>query len=146
MKKINLFSQFIRKIKLALASQSSREIKFDHIAIPAVDSKKSAEFLAAVLEVKVLTVGEMNDPFYCVGFDNSLIMFTQVHQKFDPIHCALRVTEKKFSRILEILSRQKIPYGNNHENPTNFETSDFLGGRGRIYFYLPDHHLFEICC
>ena len=125
--------------------KTNNDIQLDHLAIPTADAKKSAELLAAILGIDTFTDGRPEDPFYCVAFGGTQIMFTETKQKTDLVHCAFRVSERKFSEVVANLKRIGLVYGNDHENPTNFETSDFLGGKGRVYFYMPDGHMLEVC-
>lgn len=125
--------------------KTNNDIKLDHIAIPATDARKSAKLLAEILGVDTFTDGHPDDPFYCIVFSGAQVMFTERTEKIDLVHFAFRVSEQKFSEVVANLKRIGIAYGNDHENPTNFEISDFLGGIGRVYFYMPDGHLLEVC-
>ena len=59
-------------------------------------------------------------------------------------HVAFAVTEAQFGAIVDRLRSRNIAFGNEPENPANGETSDPLGGKGRVYFLDPNGHFFEV--
>lgn len=116
----------------------------DHIAVPTTDARHSAEFLAGILGLPVSRDGA-EDEFFCLRLDGGAqILFTEA-EKFEPIHFALRVSAAVFTTVLERLRAQGLHFGNDPEDVTNGQTSDPLGGHGRVYFHSPDGHLFEVC-
>lgn len=58
----------------------------------------------------------------------------------------MRVTEEELHSVVERLRSQKTPFGNDPEAPTNEETKDPLGGKGRVYFTDPSGRFLEVCC
>ena len=71
-------------------------------------------------------------------------MFTP-SSDISPIHLALKVEERIFSRAIGMLKSRNARFGNDPEHPDNGEVKDPLGGGGRVYFYSRDGHLFELC-
>lgn len=119
-------------------------VMIDHIAVPTKDARQSAEFLAGILGLPVSRDGA-EDEFFCLRLDGGAqILFTEA-QKFDPIHFALRVSADVFTVVLERLRAQNLHFGNDPEDVKNGQTSDPLGGNGRVYFHNADGHLFEVC-
>ncbi len=57
---------------------------------------------------------------------------------------AFRVTTAEFQSVVGRLRARQISFGNDPEEPQNGAISDPLGGEGRVYFYDPDGHLFEV--
>ena len=45
--------------------------------------------------------------------------------------------------VTRLLARD-LPFGNDPEDQSNRQTSDFLVGHGRVFFRDPDEHLFEV--
>lgn len=114
-------------------------IRIDHVAVPARDPERSARFLAEVLGVAITRDGP-DDEFACVA----QLMFSEA-RTFEPYHLAFRTDERAFLAIVERLRAQNIGFGNDPEDPRNMQTTDPLGGFGRVYFADPDRHLFEVC-
>lgn len=120
-------------------------VRIDHIAVPTKDGQQAAAFLAGILGLPVSRDGA-DDEFHCLRLDaGAQILFTEV-PTFEPIHFALRVPTEEFPQVLERLRARGIALGNDPEAVSNGQTSDPLGGHGRVYFHSADGHLFEVCC
>ena len=126
--------------------KSVSDISIDHVAIPATNPVVSAKFLAELLALESFSDGPPDDQFLCVSFGKSQVMFVKEVAPFDPVHMALSISQQRFHETIVRLQSWTIPYGNSPDDPANRLTSDDHGGKtGRVYFYLPDGHLFEIC-
>ena len=115
-------------------------IAFDHLAIPSTDPEASARWLATILGVAVGRDGA-DDEFACIWLDGRVQLLFQPDPAPAPLHFALRASADAFAAIV---GRLEI-YGNDPDRPDNGQTSDPLGGAGRVYFVGPDRHLFEVC-
>ncbi len=120
-------------------------VMIDHLAVPTTDARQSALFLALILGLPVSRDGA-DDEFYCLRLDaGAQILFTETQEKITPVHFALRVSKDGFDAVVQRLRAQNLRYGNDPENVDNGETTDPLGGHGRVYFASADGHLFEVC-
>jgi catechol 2,3-dioxygenase-like lactoylglutathione lyase family enzyme len=59
-------------------------------------------------------------------------------------HIAFRVDEGTFAAVVDRLRAKGLAYGNDSEDLANMQTGDPLGGNGRVYFFDPNGHLFEV--
>ena len=55
-------------------------------------------------------------------------------------HVAFRVDKDTFGDVVGRLRSTGVAFGNDPEDQTNMETSDFLGGHGRVFFRDPNGH------
>jgi catechol 2,3-dioxygenase-like lactoylglutathione lyase family enzyme len=120
-------------------------ITIDHVAIPCRDMAASAGFLAELLGLDLGTDGP-EEEFLCIRLGAGSQLLFQPAEQPAPLHLAFHVDAAEFAEILGRLRARGLIFGNDPEAPTNFETSDPLGGKGRVYFSDPSGHLFEVCC
>ena len=59
------------------------------------------------------------------------------------LHIAFRVDEPTFDAVVDRLRARGLTFGNDPEDQTNMQVSDFLGGHGRVFFLDPNGHLFR---
>jgi catechol 2,3-dioxygenase-like lactoylglutathione lyase family enzyme len=117
-------------------------LAFDHLSIPSSDPEAGARWLGGILGVAVERDGQA-DEFACLRLDARVqLLFTHDPSPV-PLHFALRASPDVLAAIITRLVH--VPHGNDPDHPDNGETSDPLGGAGRVYFRGPDGHLFEIC-
>jgi len=120
-------------------------VKIDHLALPATNAEASARWLAEILDLEPPRPdGPDGDIFnVSLGAGSASLLFVT-----DPSvaghHVAFAVTEAQFGAIVNRLRSRNIAFGNEPENPANGETSDPLGGKGRVYFLDPNGHFFEV--
>jgi catechol 2,3-dioxygenase-like lactoylglutathione lyase family enzyme len=119
-------------------------IAIDHIAVLARDVAASARFLQEILG---LTPGFPDGPEremfrLPVGESGSLLYFPA--DDVPGQHVAFRVDEPAFDAIVHRLRAGGLVFGNDPEDPTNMQTTDFLGGHRRLFFLDPNDHLFEV--
>jgi catechol 2,3-dioxygenase-like lactoylglutathione lyase family enzyme len=118
-------------------------VTLDHVGIPAADPEMSARFLGEILGEGLTTPeGPDGDMFNLIVGQRALTYFEAPVR--DPHHIAFRVTESTIQGAIARLRDQGISFGNDPGDPTNGETTDPLGGLGRIYFLDPNGHLFEL--
>jgi catechol 2,3-dioxygenase-like lactoylglutathione lyase family enzyme len=119
-------------------------IEIDHIGVLARDVVVSAHFLAEILGVAPgFPDGPDGEMFRLpVGGPTSLLYFP-AHEVLGQ-HIAFRVDEQTFGAVVDRLREKGLVFGNDPEDQTNMETSDFLGGHGRVLFRDPDGNLFEV--
>jgi catechol 2,3-dioxygenase-like lactoylglutathione lyase family enzyme len=119
-------------------------VVFDHVAVPSRDPEASARFLGQILGAAIERDGP-EDEFVCLRLaDHVQILFSPATEVARH-HMAFRVTPGEFDAVVQRLRAKGLPVGNDPEAPSNGQTSDPLGGHGRVYFTDPDGHLFEVC-
>jgi catechol 2,3-dioxygenase-like lactoylglutathione lyase family enzyme len=119
-------------------------ITIDHIGVLARDVAASAGFLAEILG---LAPGWRDGPDgemfrLQIGATGSLLYFPA--DEVPGQHLAFRVDEPTFDAVVDRLRARGVIFGNDPEDQTNLQTSDFLGGHGRAFFRDPNGHLFEV--
>ena len=119
-------------------------IAIDHVGIMARDAASSAGFLAEILGLEPpLPVGPDGDIFHLdIGGTGILLYFpaeTVIGQ-----HIAFRVDQETFEIVVKRLRAKGVVFGNDPEDQTNMQTTDFLEGHGRVFFRDPNSHLFEV--
>jgi catechol 2,3-dioxygenase-like lactoylglutathione lyase family enzyme len=119
-------------------------IAIDHVAVLARDVAASAGFLAELLG---LAPGSPDGPDgemfrLPVGESGSLLYFPA--DQIPGQHIAFRVDPSTFDAVVHRLRARGLVFGNDPEDPTNRQTTDFLGGHGRVFFLDPNQHLFEV--
>ncbi len=119
-------------------------VKLDHVAIPARDPRLAAELLAEILGLgPAAPDGADGDMFNLALADRTSLLFFSSPTVASQ-HMAFRMSEVEFNAAVRRLRAQGIAFGNDPEDPTNGQTGDPLGGRGRVYFQGLDGHLFEV--
>ncbi|MEU6161958.1 VOC family protein [Streptomyces sp. NPDC047130] len=117
-------------------------VRLDHVAVLAKDRQLSAEFLAAVLGLRV---GAPFGPFLPVDLGNGVTL-DFYEQRDEPVqgqHYAFLVPEEEFDAMLARLDALGVTYfaDPHHGEPGRFNR--LFGGRG-AYFTDPDGHNMEI--
>ncbi|MFI6851058.1 VOC family protein [Streptomyces sp. NPDC050416] len=116
--------------------------RLDHTVVFASDRQLSAEFLAAVLGLKV---GAPFGPFLPVDLGNGVTL-DYYERRDEPIqgqHYAFLVPEDQFVSMIARLEALGVTY---YADPSHTEpgrVNDLFGGRG-AYFDDPDGHNMEI--
>jgi catechol 2,3-dioxygenase-like lactoylglutathione lyase family enzyme len=119
-------------------------IVIDHIAIMARDAMASAQFLAGILGVAdPEPVGPDRD-IYEVNVGSSPILLFFPAEAVLGQHIAFRVDQATFDGVVSRLRGSDVTFGNDLDDQINMQTSDFLGGYGRVFFLDPNGHLFEV--
>jgi catechol 2,3-dioxygenase-like lactoylglutathione lyase family enzyme len=119
-------------------------VVFDHVAVPSRDPEASARFLGQILGAAIERDGP-EDEFVCLRLADRVQILFAAATEVARHHLAFRVTADEFESVVQRLRAAGLPIGNDPEAPANGQTSDPLGGRGRVYFSDPDGHLFEVC-
>jgi catechol 2,3-dioxygenase-like lactoylglutathione lyase family enzyme len=114
----------------------------NHTAVYACDRQLSAEFLAAVLGLRV---GTPFGPFLPVDLGNGVTLdyYEKTDEPIQPQHYAFLVPEEQFDGMIDRLEALGVTYyaDPNHTRPDR--VNDLFGGRG-AYFDDPDGHNMEI--
>ncbi|MFJ5997409.1 VOC family protein [Streptomyces sp. NPDC092370] len=114
----------------------------NHTAVYASDRRLSAEFLAAVLGLRV---GAPFGPFLPVDLGNGVTLdyYEMTGEPIQPQHYAFLVPEEQFDGMIDRLEALGVTYyaDPNHTRPGR--VNDLFGGRG-AYFDDPDGHNMEI--
>jgi catechol 2,3-dioxygenase-like lactoylglutathione lyase family enzyme len=118
-------------------------IAIDHIGVLARDAAASARFLAEILGLApAFPDGPDGEMFRLpVGESGALLYFPA--DDVPGQHIAFRVDEPTFAAVVDRLRARGLTFGNDPEDQTNMQTTDFLGGHGRVFFRDPNGHLFE---
>ncbi|MER6131846.1 VOC family protein [Streptomyces sp. NPDC001815] len=124
------------------AEPPTTTVQLNHIAVYATDRLLSAEFLAAILELKV---GAPFGPFLPIDLGNGVTLdFYEFRDgPVQPQHYAFLVPEARFDAMVARLEAVGVTY---YADPSHTEpgrTNDLFGGRG-AYFDDPDGHNMEI--
>ncbi|MDK1342476.1 VOC family protein [Streptomyces sp. 378] len=114
----------------------------NHTAVYARDRRLSAEFLVAVLGLRV---GAPFGPFLPVDLGNGVTLdyYEMTGEPIQPQHYAFLVPEEQFDGMIDRLEALGVTYyaDPNHTRPGR--VNDLFGGRG-AYFDDPDGHNMEI--
>jgi catechol 2,3-dioxygenase-like lactoylglutathione lyase family enzyme len=119
------------------------EPTIDHVALPAHNAETAARWLARILGVDRPEPAGPDGDMFDVALGGCSVLFVES----DPVHghhLAFRVSHADFEAVVDRLRVDGIPFGNDPEEPQNGQTSDPLGGLGRVYFTSIDSHLFEV--
>jgi catechol 2,3-dioxygenase-like lactoylglutathione lyase family enzyme len=119
-------------------------IAIDHVGVMARDVTASARFLADILGLPPALPGGPDGENRRLAVGNSGWIFYFPAQDVPGQHIAFRVDEKTFAGVVDRLRAASVTFGNDPEDQTNMQTSDFLGGHGRVFFRDPNDHLFEV--
>jgi catechol 2,3-dioxygenase-like lactoylglutathione lyase family enzyme len=116
-------------------------VNFNHTIVSARDSKKSATFLAEILDLPGPTRW---GPFEVVRTDNEAnIDFMTVDGEIATQHYAFLVSESEFDAIFGRVRARGLAYWADPAQSRQGEINHHDGGRG-FYFDDPDGHLIEI--
>lgn len=124
------------------SAPSAGAVQLNHTAVYASDRHLSAEFLAAILGLKV---GAPFGPFLPVDLGNGVTL-DYYEKRDEPIqsqHYAFLVPDERFDAMIGRLDAVGVTYyaDPNHTEPGR--TNRLFGGRG-AYFEDPDGHNMEI--
>jgi len=119
-------------------------ITLDHIGIAARDVEASARFLSEILGVGPARPDGPDGDIYCLTILESVSLLYSPADTVPTQHIAFRVDEMTFITVVDRLRTRGLAFGNDPEDLTNGQTTDPLGGRGRVYFLDPNSHLFEV--
>ncbi|MEV5840735.1 VOC family protein [Streptomyces sp. NPDC051985] len=117
-------------------------VRLDHTNIYATDRHRSAEFLAAVLGLRV---GTPFGPFLPVDLGNGVTL-DYYEKRDEPIqsqHYAFLVPEEGFDGMIVRLEAAGVTYYADPHHTEPGRTNGLFGGRG-AYFEDPDGHNMEI--
>jgi catechol 2,3-dioxygenase-like lactoylglutathione lyase family enzyme len=119
-------------------------IMIDHIGLMARDADASARFLAEILGLAdPAPVGPDGDIYQVVVAESPVLLFFPAQSVLGQ-HIAFRVDRTTFDGVVNRLRGRGIIFGNDPEDQTNMQTSDVLGGHGRVFFRDPNGHLVEV--
>src|SRR5262249_46836367 len=119
-------------------------IAIDHIAIPVRDVVASARFLSELFGLPAAVPrGPEGEMRWLAIPESGALLFTPVETVAGQ-HIAFRVDDATFAGVVGRLRAQRIAFGNHPESPTNEQTADPFGGRGRVYFADPNGHFYEV--
>jgi len=116
-------------------------VNFNHTIVSARDSKKSAAFLAEMLDLPGPTRW---GPFEVVRTDNEAnIDFMTVDGAITAQHYAFLVDDREFDAIFGRVRERGLAYWADPAQSRQNEINHHDGGRG-VYFEDPDGHLLEV--
>ena len=116
-------------------------VNLNHTIVSARDSRKSASFLAAILD---LPGPSRWGPFEVVRTDNEAnIDFMAVEGEITTQHYAFLVDEEEFDAIFGRVRERGLDYWADPAQSRQGEINHHDGGRG-FYFEDPDGHLLEV--
>jgi catechol 2,3-dioxygenase-like lactoylglutathione lyase family enzyme len=119
-------------------------IALDHVGVPGRDAAASARFLSEILGLSPATPDGPEGEMYCLPIGESGTLLFAPADTVASQHVAFRVDEETFVGVVDRLRARGIVFGNDPEAPTNGQTTDPLGGHGRVYFADPNGHFFEV--
>ncbi|CAL9650597.1 Glutathione transferase FosA [Streptomyces sp. enrichment culture] len=117
-------------------------VQLDHTLVHAHDRRLSAEFLAAVLGLRV---GAPFGPFLPIGLGNGVTLdcYEKRDEPIQPQHYAFLVPEERFDAMIARLEAVGVTYYADPRHTGPGRVNDLFGGRG-AYFDDPDGHTMEI--
>ncbi|MFA3843210.1 VOC family protein [Streptomyces aureus] len=121
---------------------SATAVQLNHTAIYARDRHLSAEFIAAILGLKV---GAPFGPFLPVDLDNDVTL-DYYEKRDEPIqsqHYAFLVPDAQFDAMIARLEAVGVTYYADPSHTEPGQINRLFGGRG-AYFEDPDGHNMEI--
>jgi catechol 2,3-dioxygenase-like lactoylglutathione lyase family enzyme len=119
-------------------------ITLDHIGIAARDAETSARFLSEILGLGPARTEGPEGEMYCLTIAESISLLFSPADAVATQHIAFRVDEATFTAVVDRLMAKGLAFGNDPEDFANMQTSDPLGGHGRVYFFDPNGHMFEV--
>ncbi|POX63040.1 bleomycin resistance protein [Streptomyces sp. Ru62] len=117
-------------------------VQLNHTAVYATDRQLSAEFIAAVLGLRV---GAPFGPFLPVDLGNGVTL-DYYEKRDEPIqsqHYAFLVPDDRFSAMVARLETLGVTYYADPRHTEPHQINRLFGGRG-VYFADPDGHNMEI--
>ncbi len=118
-------------------------IAVDHVGIVAHDAAAAAQFLSEVLGLEPPVPDGADGDMYRLTIGSAFLSFS-TSVTVPAQHIAFRVDFETLNDVVQRLRQKCLPFGNDPEDPANGQTSDPLGGSGRVYFVDPNGHLFEV--
>src|SRR4030095_11658822 len=105
------------------------------------DAEASARFLSEILGLGSAMPEGPDGDMYCLKIAENVSLLFSNADSAPTQHIAFRVDEGTFTAVVDRLRSKGLAYGNDPENLVNMQTSDPLGGNGRVYFLDPNGHL-----
>jgi catechol 2,3-dioxygenase-like lactoylglutathione lyase family enzyme len=118
-------------------------IAIDHIGVMARDAAASAQFLGDILGLSAYPTGPDGDIFRLDIGDSGILLYFPATAVLGQ-HVAFRVDQGTFDTVVHRLRAKGVTFGNDPDDQTNMQASDFGGGYGRVFFGDPNGHLFEV--
>ncbi|MEV0176340.1 VOC family protein [Streptomyces sp. NPDC050803] len=117
-------------------------VQLNHTVVHAHDRQLSAEFLTAILGLKV---GAPFGPFLPVDLGNGVTLdyYEQRDEPIQPQHYAFLVPDEQFDGMIARLEAVGVTYYADPRHTEPGRINDLFGGRG-AYFDDPDGHNMEI--
>lgn len=124
------------------AELQATSVQLNHTAVYARDRQLSADFLAAILGLKV---GAPFGPFLPVDLGNGVTLdyYEKRDEPIQPQHYAFLVPDEQFDGMIARLEAVGVTYYADPHHTEPGRTNGLFGGRG-AYFDDPDGHNMEI--
>ncbi|WP_433172695.1 VOC family protein [Actinoallomurus sp. CA-150999] len=121
---------------------SATAVQLNHTIVYASDRRRSAEFIAGILD---LEVGAPFGPFLPIDLGNGVTLdyFERRDEPVQPQHYAFLVPEGRFAEMIARLEAAGVTYYADPRHSEPGRTNDLYGGHG-AYFDDPDGHNMEI--
>jgi catechol 2,3-dioxygenase-like lactoylglutathione lyase family enzyme len=114
-------------------------VELNHIIVSVNDKRRSAEFLAGILGLKVTEFG----PFTQVQTSNGVTLDFMDAPEFHVQHCAFLVSDDEFDASFARIKELGIPYWADPFHKEPGQINHLYHGRG-VYFDDPSGHNMEI--
>lgn len=115
-------------------------VDLNHTIVPSKDKQASAEFLAAILGLKV---APQWGPFMPIETANGVTLDYMDSEEFRPNHYCFLVTEPEFDAVFDRIKEQGIDFWADPGHLKHREINHLYGGRG-VYFDDPSGHNMEV--
>ncbi|WP_327714634.1 VOC family protein [Streptomyces sp. NBC_00490] len=124
------------------AELSANAVQLNHTAVFATDRRLSAEFIAAILGLKV---GAPFGPFLPVDLGNGVTLdyYEKRDEPIQPQHYAFLVPDEHFDAVIARLEAVGVTYYADPRHTEPGQINRLFGGRG-AYFDDPSGHNMEI--
>ncbi|MEU8993921.1 VOC family protein [Streptomyces caniferus] len=124
------------------AELQAASVQLNHTAVYARDRQLSADFMAAILGLKV---GAPFGPFLPVDLGNGVTLdyYEKRDEPIQPQHYAFLVPDEQFDGMIARLEAVGVTYYADPHHTEPGRTNGLFGGRG-AYFDDPDGHNMEI--